>query len=203
MPFQKAEINNKEFNVTTHNRLYKIILSSLIIYLLIFIYLAIALNFHLTIYLLPPFLLVLITGLIYISPKDFSSSYTAIGNKIFYCFAIVVLISLNFLPSSFSVGSQINNFNFFPKNLLSTYNVYINYILIIGFSILVIPDIRYKSINWSYWQNNSYYRTLFSKIFFLVLLPIPLFTGFTYLIYKYELKQSANIFLQTGCVVSI
>ena len=189
--------------VQKNNILYKTILSLLVIYLLIFISLTTILNSHLIIFLLPLFLLVLVTGFAYIHPKDFSSSYVSKGNKIFYCFAIIVMISLKFFPLSSLENPQINIFSFFPEDSLSDYNTYINYSLIIGFLILVIPDIRYKSINWDYWQSNPYYKSLFSKIFFLIVLPIPLFGSFIYLIYKYELNESANIFLQTGCIISI
>lgn len=183
--------------------LYNVILSVLIIYLFLFIFQSTALSTCLIFFLLPLTVLFLSTGYAYISPKSFLlPQYVAIRNKAFYFFLLFILISLNFFPFS-STNLKMNSFSFFPEKTLSIYNVYINYTLITGFLILAIPDIRDQSINWYYWQNNPFYKSIFSKIFFFVVLPTPLFISFSFQIYKYELKEDINVLLQVvliGCI---
>lgn len=182
---------------------YKIILTALALYLFAFMFWV---DTRLILFLLPQAFLVLLMGHTYISPQNLSlSQYASNRDKVFYIFLFWVLISLNLLPAS-TVDSIANNFNFFPKKILSNYNVYMNYTLITGFLILIIPDVRHKSINWGDLQNNPYYKSKFSKIFFFVILPIPIFGGFTYLLYKYELKENTNTLQQTfliGCICSM
>lgn len=182
----------------------RIVILASIAYLLIFISTVAFYNVFLALLLFPLFILFLFIAYKYrnsvIENKRFS-----VRREIFYLFLFFVVLSLNFVLSPDGL-SRANIFTLFPTNNLSMYNIYINYAIITGFLILIIPDFRYQTLDYDYWQNNPFFKSIFSKIFFLIVLPIPVFIGFSYLLYKMELKEDANILLQTiliGCICAM
>ena len=150
------------------------------------------------------------------SCNNFWSNLKTKGNKnkrIFYTYKEITIV--NNLPNSVLSNGQSaandndillssktdisikNIFSLFPTRNLSNYNIYINYAIITGFLILILPDFKGKAFNSNFWKNNIFFKSLFSKIFFFVVLPIPVFIGFSYLLYKEELKETTSTILQT------
>ena len=173
----------------------RIIFGLFFIYSLIFVSVGEGIDVLLAIFILPlAFLVLLIT---YMSENTIpEKKLLSIRNKIFYLFMFIIALSLNFIPAKTDISIK-NIFSLFPTHNLSNYNIYINYAIIAGFLILILPDFKGKAFNSNFWKNNIFFKSLFSKIFFFVVLPIPVFIGFSYLLYKEELKETTSIILQT------
>ena len=180
-------MNNKIVNF-----IYKIVFVSFIIYSSIFIGMTFYINVQLAMLLIPLTILVYYVGYKYISPKDFSlPQYCSLRNKTSYIFLLFIIITLNYIPSS-GVENYTNYFTILPQKSLSCYNNYINYVLITGIFLIIIPDIQYSSVDRNAWQNNSHILTNILKILGI----ISLFSTMTFLTYTKELKDSPNIILQ-------
>lgn len=176
----------------TVNFIYKIIFISFIIYSSIFIGITFYINAQLAVLFISLTIPVYYVGYRYVSPKYFIlPQYCSLRNKMSYIFLLFIIITLNYIPSSRG-GIYVNFFTVLPQKSLSLYNNYINYVLILGVFLVIIPDIQYSSVDEEAWQNNSRISTRILKILGIVFLFIVM----AFLVYTKELKEDQNIILQ-------
>jgi len=190
-------------NIKQTEHISKIILSIYSVYSLVFLYLAYYRNVGLMLYLIPQVIISCGVGSVCSLSKNTSIEYfVKLRNRVFYCFLFITTISLNFIPVNFSVGLP-NNFALCPANQLSIYNIYINYLLLSGSFILIIPEFRQDTMFDNGFMSNVYYTSICSKIFFIIILPILIFSSAIFFIYKYEINQQLYVLFQVSLIGGI
>ncbi len=177
------------------NLIYKMVFVFFIAYSLTFIAKTFFINIQLALLIIPLTALVYFTTYKYLSPKNFSlPQYCSFRNKASYLFLLFIITTLNYIPPS-EIENHTNIFTFLPQKSLSNYNIYINYVLIIGVFLIIIPDIQHTSVNKDEWQNSSTLTTPISKVLGIIFLSV-LFIVMTMLIYTKELNNNGNIIVQ-------